>query len=187
MQAQTAQLRPERYRNYLLVLARMQLRSSDMLRGKISASDIVQEALMKAHESLPKFRGATEAEMLAWLRAILATKFADSVKHFLRRKRDAALEESIRETLDGSAVRLKELASKQSSPSQHVLRREREAILAETLEALPEDQATAISLRYLAGCSVEEVAAAMQRSGPAVAGLLRRGLKELRERLRNLE
>ena len=60
-------------------------------------------------------------------------------------------------------------------------------MLADALEMLPEDYSTAISLRYLADQPVEEIAAMMNKTQPAVAGLLRRGLKELRDRLQNLE
>jgi len=36
---------------------------------------------------------------------------------------------------------------------------------------------------YWQGCSLAEIGEIMGRSGPAVAGLLHRGLKRLRERL----
>jgi RNA polymerase sigma-70 factor (ECF subfamily) len=48
---------------------------------------------------------------------------------------------------------------------------------------LPEDQRTALELRYLQGMSVGEVGRRMGRGTPSVANLLYRGLKALRERL----
>jgi RNA polymerase sigma-70 factor, ECF subfamily len=187
MPAEAAELRPERYRNYLLVLARTQLHAGNSLRNKLSASDLVQEALLKAHESLSQFQGTTEAELMGWLRSILASKMADAARHFFRKKRNAGLEESLRRSLDDSSDQMSRLAGNDTSPSQHTLRNERAVILSEALTALPQDQATAIKLRYLRGSSVQEVAAAMDRTEAAVAGLLRRGLKDLRERLRTLE
>ena len=61
----------EDYRDYLLLLVRLQLGSR--LRAKVDASDVVQQAILHAHQSRAQFRGGTEGEWLAWLRAILAT------------------------------------------------------------------------------------------------------------------
>ena len=115
------------------------------------------------------------------MRAILVNKLADAARHFGRKKRDAALEQSFRETVNESSSRLYKLVpADQTSPSQKVLRQERALVLAESLAALPEDQRTAVELRHLADYSVAEIAAHMNRSEAGVAGLLRRGLKGLR-------
>src|SRR5207249_6034553 len=66
-----------------------------------------------AIEALPQFRGQTDREFAAWLRRILANKLADQAKHFHRKKRDAALEDSFRETLDDSARRLEQIRSEE--------------------------------------------------------------------------
>ena len=42
------------------------------IQGKLDASDLVQQTLLEAHCDLPSFRGRTEGELAAWLRAILA-------------------------------------------------------------------------------------------------------------------
>ena len=46
---------------------------------------------------------------------------------------------------------------------------------------LPEDQQTAVEMKYLQGCLWQAIAEAMERSETTVGGLLRRGLKRLRE------
>ena len=186
----TNQLQPEHYRNYLIVLARTLVRAGGRVHHKIDPSDLVQEVLLRAHLARSQFQGETEAELLAWLRTILANKFADATRHFARKKRDAALEQSYRETLDESVSRLRRLVPvQQTSPSQKVLRRERELQLAEALANLPDDQRTAIELHHLSGDTVAEIAEQMSCTKASVAGLLRRGLKNLREHLekKNLE
>ena len=92
----------------------------------------------------------------------------------------ATIKMALEKALEDSSRRFLELASDQTSPSQKVAKGELLHRLAEGMEALPEDQRTAIELRQLAGYTVNEVAEAMGRSPASVAGLLRRGLKALR-------
>src|SRR6516162_8255804 len=69
----------ELYRNYLALLARAQI--SRHLQGRVDPSDVVQETFLAAHRDFARFRGTTEAELLSWLRQILAARLADLVRH----------------------------------------------------------------------------------------------------------
>jgi RNA polymerase sigma-70 factor (ECF subfamily) len=71
----------------------------------------------------------------------------------------------------------------ESSPSQRVLAGEQAVLLAQSLEELPADQREAVRLRFLEGCSLAEIAERLSRSREAAAGLLKRGLFQLRSRL----
>ncbi len=88
------ELKPERYRSFLIYLARRSLPELGPAAHKVSSSDIVQDVLLRAYEALPQFRGTTREELLAWLRKILENQLYDVARHFGRHKRDAGLEES---------------------------------------------------------------------------------------------
>jgi RNA polymerase sigma-70 factor (ECF subfamily) len=174
----------EAYRDYLRLLAGVQL--DPRLRGKLDPSDVVQETLARAHEKAEQFRGTTEAERAAWLRQILASQLAAAVRRYLDAgKRDTGRERSLHAAVEDSSARLEALlAADQTSPSERAVRHEELRRLAAALAGLPEDQRQAVELHHLRGKPLEEVARELGRSEAAVGGLLRRGLKRLRELMR---
>jgi RNA polymerase sigma-70 factor (ECF subfamily) len=163
-------------------LARVQL--EPRLRAKLDASDIVQDALLQAHEHREQFRGRTEAELAGWLRAILANTLTAAARRYAADARDLGRERSLQDSLARSSARIEGwLAADQSSPSERVMRVEELFRLASALEQLPPDQREVIELHHLKGWPITEVAEAMQRTKPAVMGLLFRGQKKLRQLL----
>ena len=172
----------ERYRSYLRLLAEARL--DRRLQGKLDPSDVVQQTLLHAHRARRQFRGKSEGELAAWLRQILARNLLHCVRDFRRAKRDVSCERSLAAACDESSARLESwLAAEESSPSQQVQRTEEVLRVAEAVEGLPEGQREAVVLYYWQGCSLAEVAEHLGRSVSAVAGLLHRGLRQLRQRL----
>src|SRR5262249_36766054 len=170
----------EHYRDYLHLLSRVGLDAR--LRALADSSDVVQQTLLRAHERIDQFRGASEVEFLAWLRAILARQLADLARragqpHWeKRRSLEAALEQS-------SARLASWLADQQPSPGEQAQQQEQLLRLIQALARLPQDQRTAVELHHLEGYSVVEVGRRMGRTAGSVAGLLHRGLKALRAHL----
>jgi RNA polymerase sigma-70 factor (ECF subfamily) len=172
----------ERFRAYLYLLARLQL--DPRLRRRLDPADLVQQTLVQALGGWDRFRGRSEAELAAWLRQILARNLANATREHGRAKRDVARECSLETALDQSSARLEAwLVAQQSSPSQQVQRKEQAVRLAAVLQELPASQREALTLHYLQNWSLEEVGRVLGRSPAAVAGLVKRGLKQLRLKL----
>jgi RNA polymerase sigma-70 factor (ECF subfamily) len=172
----------ESYRDYLRLLARVQL--SPRLQAKVDASDVVQQTLLEAHKCRGQFRGQSEAERLAWLRAILANVLAAAARRFSAGARDLGRERSLEAEVDLSSSRLEcLLAADGTSPSERTVRGEDLLRLAHAMACLSPDQREVVEMHHLKGLSLADVAALTGRSRPAVAGLLFRGLNKLRELL----
>jgi len=172
----------QQYRSYLYLLARSHIGMRHQ--AKIDPSDIVQQTLLDAHQKQVQFRGGTEAEWMAWLKQILANNLADAVRGLARAKRDVSRERSLDEQVGDSFSRVDGwLAAAQPSPSQNAVRAEELLRLANALTHMPEAQREAIVLHHLQGLPLADVASQLNKSPAAVAGLLHRGLKRLRELL----
>jgi RNA polymerase sigma-70 factor (ECF subfamily) len=172
----------EKARAYLRLLARLQLDAR--LRGKLDPSDVVQQTLLEAYEKRGQFRGSTEGEWLAWLRQALAHNLADALRAFGQARRDVARERSLAEAVEASSRRLEAwLAAEQSSPSQQAEQHEQAMQLAAALAELPDANREALVLHYCEDWSLADIATHLDRTTAAVAGLLKRGLKQLRGRL----
>jgi RNA polymerase sigma-70 factor (ECF subfamily) len=174
--------RLEQFRHYLTLLARMQIGARH--RRRLSPSDVVNATLFAAYQKRDQFRGGSAVELAAWLRRILANNLADAFRGLHRDRRDIDREHSFEADLDQSCTRLEDwLIAMQTSPSAKLARSEQLLRLAWALGELPEDQREAVELHHLHGCSISEMAEQMGRTSPSIAGLLRRGLKRLRELL----
>jgi RNA polymerase sigma-70 factor, ECF subfamily len=177
----------ELYRGYLSLLARLQI--GRRLQGKADAADLVQETFLEAHQHWEGFRGTTEAELLSWLRRILATRIADFMRRYLGcQGRDVRLERELAEELDNSSHDMdRGLLAKQDTPSQQVARREQGVLLADMLDVLPEDYREVLILRHLEGLSFPEVAQRMGRTLDAVKSLWTRALDRLRQSVKDVQ
>ena len=173
---------PERFRGYLQIVAQINL--DQRLRSKLDASDIVQQTLLQAHQAIADFRGSSDPEMAAWLRQILARNLSHAVRDFGRDKRNIAREVGLAKAVDQSTLRLERiLESDQTSPSLKAIRNERWLRLVEAMDGLPDSQRDAVALYYLEDCGISEISQRLGKTPSAVGGLLKRGLRKLRETL----
>jgi RNA polymerase sigma-70 factor (ECF subfamily) len=164
----------------LLLLARVHIDTK--LQAKADPSDLVQETCLMDARDLPQFRGETVAELVAWLRQILANTGAAMIRKYKgTQSRDVGREQQFEQQLDRSSIALgRLLTSPESSPSRIASRREAAVVLADTLARLPEEYREVLVLFHLEGLSLAEVAARMGRTIPSIRGLRTRAVLKLR-------
>jgi RNA polymerase sigma-70 factor (ECF subfamily) len=176
----------EDYRAYLYHVACTRL--DPRLWSKIHPEDVVQATLLEAHKDQEQMHGKSDAEQKMWLRQILIHNLAHAVRDLRRLKRDVARERSLQQAIDDSSSRLDAwLVAEQSSPSERAQRNEQLLRVDEVLAALPQAQREVVILRYYHGWSLADMCHHLKRSQSAVAGLLHRGMNQLRTLLREPE
>jgi RNA polymerase sigma-70 factor (ECF subfamily) len=163
----------ESFRPYLRLLAAAQVPRH--LHGRVDPSDVAQDTLAKAHQHINQYRGTSEAELLAWLRRILTNAVIDALR---RVSREPQLLHAVEQSSDHLEAAL---AANVCTPGAQAVRQEELERLAAALEQLPQDQRTAVQLQQIHEYSVAQIAAQMNRSKTAVGGLLKRGMRRLRE------
>ena len=173
-----------RFQEYLTFIARLQ--TSGRFKAKLDVSGIVQQTLLEAHQAMQELAALSEDQQTAWLRQALANNLSDEIRKLSAKKRDIRMEQSLDASLDQSMNRLQGLLpADQSSPSQRAHKNEQLLRLAEAVNQLPESQRQAVELHHLLGMSLTEVAERLGSTKPAVAGLIHRGLKKLRELMKD--
>jgi RNA polymerase sigma-70 factor (ECF subfamily) len=176
----------ERYRPLLHLYVR-QLQLHPRFQRRFGVSDLVQETLLRAHAGRGQFQGQTEGELLAWLRTTLQRVAIDQVRKARADKCDLDLERSLQVELAASSARLERfLADSGPSPASDAANRELLLLVAEAISELPDDQREAVLLRDFYGEPVDRIADRLGKSERAVAGLLLRGRRRLRELLPDL-
>ncbi|CAD77180.1 MAG TPA: RNA polymerase factor sigma-70 [Rhodopirellula baltica] len=171
------------YTNYLTILASTQL--DRRLRKRVNPSDIVQEAMLEAHQDFGDFRGTSQGELLCWLRTILIHTLHRSFKrHVQVQKRDIRREvslEAVSNRLEESACNWAGiLAGNEPSPSAPMRAREGAVELSNQLSKLKPHYREVIVLRVLQGLSFDEIAERMDRKCGAVRMLWLRALESFK-------
>jgi RNA polymerase sigma-70 factor (ECF subfamily) len=167
------------YRNYMLLLAQVQLDKS--LQSKLDPSDLVQETNLAVYRDFPEFRGRSEQEFAAWLRKVMANVCLKKIRTYKgTQRRSVTREHEFADDLERSSVALAGLIAPGTTPSQDAARREVAVILADKLAELPDHQRRAIVLHHIEGLTIAEVAQRLNRSHEATNSLLARALVRLR-------
>jgi RNA polymerase sigma-70 factor (ECF subfamily) len=155
------------------------------LQPRVSPSDVVQEALLRAHRHFHQFRGQTEHELTAWLREILVNSLARFVERHVRAaKRDLRREVPLEAFGDAVASFAQVSSDGPPSASSGLVQAEASSRLTQLLAQLPEQYREVLVLRNLQGLSFEEVAVRLDRSPGATRMLWLRAIEKLRSAYR---
>ena len=168
----------ELYRDYLRLLASHQFGSR--FRGKVDLSGVVQETLFEAHREMVRGVRVRPEERLAWLRTILANNLTDHARRLTAEKRDVGREISLQRAIELSSQRLEDWLAIEMPPDLGIEQEEQLLSLVAALARLPEAQREAVTLHYWSGWTLMQIAEQLERSRDATAGLIKRGLRQLR-------
>lgn len=163
---------------YLLLIANRTL--PEVLRAKVSPSDLVQETSLEAFEDFASFEGERFEELLAWLRMILLNNITNSVRHFeCTQKRQLSREVPLDGPHGGDGF----LADPHPTPSKELISLERELALERALARIPGEMKAAIVLRNREHLSFAEIGLQLQRSSEAARKLWARAIERLQQEL----
>jgi RNA polymerase sigma-70 factor (ECF subfamily) len=169
------------------LLRTIELRLDRRVRGRIDASDVIQDTCIEASQRIGEFCRTADVPFFVWLRFLAVQKLGQIHRRELgAQARDARREISLdRGGLpDGSsAVLAAELAGKLTGPSEAARREERKLRLQEALDRLREDDREVLALRHFEHLSNSEIADVLALSDSAACRRYVRALQRLKTEL----
>ena len=141
------------------------------------ADDAFQEAMTRIWERLPRIRA--HPNPAAIVLRICSNVACDVVRRKSRRDHHEQSRDAAGADHDDADTSVPDVAAA-------ILSNERREQVQAAIARLPEQQATAISMRFLLSCSYEEIAQALECAEPTARVHVMRGLSRLRELLSHL-
>ena len=168
------------------LMAMVSLAIPAYLRAKVDIDDVRQGARLKLHQNQKALEGRSAGEQRAYLKEVLASELTDVIRRYQTKGRHTTRERSLEAALDDFSGRFgQSLAADQTSPSGRASRAEQAIRLETALCSLQERQREAVRRHHLQAMTIEETAKAMGLTKGAVAGLIARGVKHLRDLLQD--
>jgi RNA polymerase sigma-70 factor (ECF subfamily) len=162
----------------------VQLRMDRRLRGRLDASDVIQEAFLEAATRFDEYARGRPMPFFLWLRFITGQRLLGAHRRHLGvRARDARREValyrgSLPEATSESLAA--QLLGRLTSPSHAAVRAELQIRLQETLNSMEETDREILALRHFEQLSCAESAEELGIEEPAASSRYYRALKRLR-------
>ena len=166
----------------------VELRLDHRLAGRVSASDVLQEAYIYALKRVEHYFSKPGQPFFGWLRLVVGQRIADVHREHLAGKRDAGREIGMnRGGMDTDSTCLAaQLLGKLSSPSQAAQRNESLALLEEALNQMDALDREVLALRHFEELSNSETAHLLGIQPAAASKRYVRALARLKEILESI-
>lgn len=156
------------------------------LRGRVSASDVLQEAYIDALKRLPHFQADPNVPFFIWLRTVTVQRLIDVHRQHLGAKgRDAAREVRLGggDSIEASSDKMVAIIGDLTSPSQAAQRAEIMENLREAIDRLDPTDREVLALRHFEELSNQEVAALLGIQTAAASKRYVRAIERLKDAL----
>lgn len=163
------------YQSYLEFIGNQEINAD--VRRKLGTSDVIQEAMLQAHQSIASFSGDSEPQFRHWIRRILLNEVVDACRRFETQKREVDREQPLDST--GPMV-----PDGHNTPRSAAVAEEEARLLSDAMSRLPTEYAQVVQLRNFDGLSLAEVATQMDRSPEAARKLWARAIERLKRELK---
>jgi RNA polymerase sigma-70 factor (ECF subfamily) len=163
----------------------VRLRLDRRLRGRLDASDVLQEAYLDVRKKVADFAAKPDLPAYLWLRLVTAERLLILHRHHLgTQMRDAAQEVSLCRggppaASTHSLANL--LLGRHTSPTQAAVRAERQLRLQDALDEMDPIDREILALRHFEDLSNAEAAAVLALSKSAASNRYVRALRRLKE------
>jgi len=170
---------PNNYRYLVEKYQQMVFRTCiGFVHNKDDADDLTQDIFIQAYQALPRFKG--DSAFSTWLYRIAVNASLNKIrksplKNILQRIENFTGKRNEHETFVS--------VSTGEDPENMLIRQEQIEAVRQALDALPENQRTAIILSKYDDLSQKEIAEIMNNTEGAVEALLQRAKKNLRDKL----
>lgn len=164
------------YRPLLKGLADREL--DGLLRSKIDASDIVQEACSDVASSFPSLRATNRLQFVSYISTVLKHRIDDVRRRFLRSQKRSVHREQPMEIAVGDVEN--EMIELESQPIEKLLDQEAMGRLHIALNRLPRELQRVLRWRFRKGMTYKQIGEKLKRSDDDVRMLINRCLARLR-------
>jgi RNA polymerase sigma-70 factor (ECF subfamily) len=152
--------------------------ANSLLQNHADAEEITQDTFVRAHRSLPRFRG--DSSLATWLHRIALNLARNRYWYFFRRRRHATVSLDCPVDAAGGATMAELIASPTPDAAQESARGEFARLVAECMDRLEANHREILSLRNLQGLSYEEISTQLGIN----LGTVKSRVARARERLR---